>query len=108
MRGKNSIRLILFNELISYVQNNINTRSFCDGMYDLFFPDVPIKELSAFEYAVLSKLAYACARFSPYESDIQQCPGAYNSESQIRSLALQSYDELLKHNCFKDYYAENE
>lgn len=86
----------LYYALNQYIAGKYKTNDFCDAFYNVYYPDVPVDELSESELAVFDKLAYAISRFSNYEEDFKRCPKAFVSEAEIKEIALETQRSLIK------------
>ena len=86
----------LYDVLKEYLAGNYTSATFADVMFEIFFPDVPREELSEDEFAEFGKLAEAASRFSKYDEDFINCPGAFVSSEELFSLA-QEVHQFLAH-----------
>jgi len=69
---------------------------FCDVFEDIFYPDVPVDELSAFELEKFKDLAKIVVRFSQYEEDHKLCPNAFRTVEEVNAAIDIAYSALVE------------
>lgn len=67
-----------------YLAKRITSTEFCDKFYYCFDLELDFSLLSKEEYLVFSSLGKIVGRFSQFDKDIEEHPGVYVTESELR------------------------
>ena len=71
--------------LSAYNRSQYDIRTFCQAFEQLYYPDVPLDELTSFEFEQFENLAKIVVRFSPFEEDIKAYPKVYYTEEDVKT-----------------------
>ena len=85
----------LYHLLDDFQKGEYDIATFCDVFDTIFYPDIPSDELTTSELSQFEALGNIIVRFSPYEQDIQSCPGAFYTEDEVRNAIEVAYSELV-------------
>ena len=85
----------LYYILREYLSGGYTADVFADVIFGAFYPDRPFDALSKREFSEFNKLAEAASRFSKYEADFTNCPGAFVSAAELFAIAI-DVDKALK------------
>ena len=86
----------LYYLLESFIDGRYDVQTFCHAFEDVFYPEIPKDELTAFELLKFNTLGDAVVRFSPFSEDIKAYPGTYYTEIEIENAIKSTYFELSK------------
>ena len=86
----------LYYLLNAFKNGKYDVITFCDVFDSVFYPDVPVDELSAFELKKFEDLAKIVVRFSQYEEDHKLCPNAYFTEEEVNAAIDIAYFALIE------------
>ena len=86
----------LYYLLKAFKNGKYDVITFCDVYDSVFYPDVPVDELSAFELEKFGDLAKKVVRFSQYEIDHKLCPNAYFTEEEVSAAIDIAYFALIE------------
>jgi hypothetical protein len=86
----------LYYLLKAYYRNEYDIPTFCSAFEEVFYPDIPKKELTSFELSQFEAWAGVVVRFSSFEEDLKNYPGVYNTESDVKKAIEKAYSKLVK------------
>jgi len=72
-----------------YLSNEIDTQTFDDEYHACFNVWIDVDSLSDFEEKILCELSDVTARFSEFESDHRNYPGAFYTAEEVRQKATE-------------------
>ena len=84
----------LYYLLDAYKKKQYDIPTFCRIFEDIFYPDIPKDELTAFELIQFEALGDIVARFSPFEEDLKTYPKVYHTEADVIN-AIKTADSTL-------------
>lgn len=84
----------LYYILREYLSGGYTADVFANVMFSAFYPDRPFDALSEGEFIEFNRLAEAASRFSKYEVDFINCPGAFVSAEELFAIAIDVYRAL--------------
>jgi hypothetical protein len=85
----------LYYLLEAFYHGKYDIATFCNAFEEVFYPDVPSDELTAFELAQFEALAEIVVRFSPFEGDIKAYPNVYRTEAEVKNAIHSTYSNLI-------------
>lgn len=77
-----------------YLENHISSRVFCDSFYEAYDLELNSRDLSSIELKVFSQLGTIANRFSEFQEDIDQYPGVYFSEVELKEAIMSAKKKL--------------
>lgn len=85
----------LYYLLKAFKRGEYDISTFCDVFISIFYPDVPVDELSSFELQMFNEMPEILVRFSPYEEDHRLCAKAFTTEEEVGVAIDIAYSKLL-------------
>ena len=81
-----------------YIVSKIDGWTFCNEFYYSYSLEISDKILTDLEKNVFSELDKVSSRFSKFEKDHKEFPGAYFTEDQLHKKILESKEKLKEEN----------
>lgn len=73
-----------------YLSNQISARTFCDEYYHCYDLELERTTLNDHETQAFSDLSKIVNRFTEFTEDLQQYPGVYFNEEQLKQKAIET------------------
>lgn len=89
-----------------YLSNQLTEVQFCRGFRLTYGSEIDLDKLIPQEYQALHALRNVEGRFSPYEEDHIQSPGALYTKEELAAKILETKQKLMK--IHPEYFEENE
>lgn len=86
----------LYYLLEAFNQGEYNVPTFCQAFEEVFYPDVPVNELTDFELKQFDALAAIVVRFSPFEEDLKAYPKVYHTVEEVKIAIRETSSKLLE------------
>lgn len=85
----------LYYLLKAFYHREYDVPTFCRAFEEVFYPDIPSDELTAFELAQFKSLAEVIVRFSPFDGDLKAYPKVYCTEAEVENSVRIVYANLI-------------
>lgn len=81
-----------------YLSGKIDGRTFCDEYYYSYDLEIDYETFSEVEQKAFTELSSVSSRFSEFKEDIEQHPGAYFTEKELRQKIQETQEKLKAEN----------
>ncbi|MCX6987420.1 MAG: hypothetical protein NT065_04610 [Chlamydiae bacterium] len=79
-----------------YLDKKIDEVVFCSNFFLLYVHEIDYNDFDDQEQNILSELSEVAGRFSPYEEDHIETPGAFYTKQQLAEKILETKTALMK------------